>query len=106
MDTLVEALETTRLLRAEAIDDTKNVKFKTIKIIEQAIADQAGMGSLGVLDNLEVDENLKEGVVEISSKISSAELGEPWMAEELEEADGAHHGVEIPCRKLVGMAAG
>ena len=40
LDALDEAIETTRLMREEALEDRKEVKSKTIQIIEKAIADE------------------------------------------------------------------
>jgi hypothetical protein len=104
LNALVEAIEVTRLLREEAVDLKQDVKSKTFKIIEQAIADEAARECLGPSSVLEVGENLKEAVMETSSKDSSVELREAWLAGKEEEH--VHVDMEIPPQGLVGVSAG
>jgi hypothetical protein len=101
---LVEALETTRLLREEGKEEHKNVRLKTIKIIENAIADQAAREELGSSQYLESFEKGIEDFVEQPSK-SSAMAVEPWLVEEPKEGCGEME-LPLPPPILIGVGAG
>jgi hypothetical protein len=104
LDTVVEALETTRLMSEGVKEEQKNVKFKTIKIIENAIADQAAREELGSSQPLESFEKRMEDFVEQPSK-SSVMATEPWIVEEPEEGCGE---MELPPPPpiLIGVGTG
>jgi hypothetical protein len=102
LDVLIEAIETTRLLREEAADDQKEVTFKTIKIMEKAIADEAVRQGSSV--SSEVSQRTEVVMKTPPSKTSSIEVGESWMAEDLDE--GARHELKVRPGKLVGVVAG
>ncbi|KAE9370642.1 hypothetical protein N431DRAFT_344304 [Stipitochalara longipes BDJ] len=89
LDALDEAIETTRLMQKEAVEDWKEVKFKTIQIMEKAIAeDEAAGRALGSSNFIEKHE--VEAVRETSSNTSTIDVVEPLtdtVADEFYEMD-------------------
>jgi hypothetical protein len=103
LDVLVDAIETTRLLRAEAMEERRDVKYKTIQIIEKAIAEEATWRGLTLSGSVEAFEKSTEAVVETISQTSSIGTLEPWIVEE----EGARrHEIDSPPPLLVAVSAG
>jgi hypothetical protein len=84
LDALVEALETTRLLREEGREEREEVKYKAIEIIKKAIADQAAAKGLSS-HFIEPSEKGNEDSVGRPSNGPAVAVVEPWVLEEPQE---------------------
>lgn len=103
LDALVEAIEATRFVREEVIKEREDIKFKTIQIIEKAIAEAAAVQELGSSDSLKEFEMTTNVVMETVSNTSSIGVVEPWV----EKEDAGHHEMDLPSPQiLVGVGAG
>lgn len=104
LDALVEALETTRLLREEGREEREKVKYRTIEIIKKAIADEAGRKGLSSYF-VEPSEKANEVSVERPSNGPAVAVVEPWVLEKPQESCCE---MELPVHVpiLVGVGAG
>jgi hypothetical protein len=102
LDALVEALETTRLLREEGRGEREKVKYRTIEIIQKAIADEAAIQGLSP-HFVEPSEKGIEDSVERPRSCPAVSVVEPWVLEEPQES-GCQ--MELPAPPiLVGVGA-